>query len=98
MHANGVAPINQTLFSLTFDKSVRINEAAHLPGDWRQDIAASQAYCDHWLDGIKALAMWVPSYVEPSEDNVLINPAHADIGKVSVAIDRDPFIFDPRLT
>ena len=97
VHANGFAPVNQTLFSLTLDQSVRINEAARLPNDWRQDIAASQAYGNDWLDDNKELALWAPSYVEPSENNMLINPAHADIGQVAVGTDRDPFVFDPRL-
>lgn len=59
---------------------------------------SSQTYGNAWLDAALELALWVPSYVEPAEDNLLINPDHPDIRKVTLAVDRDPFVFDPRLT
>ena len=42
-------------------------------------------------------ALWVPSYVEPAEPNLLINPNHPRISEVTLVVERDPFEFDPRL-
>lgn len=98
VHANGVAPIHQTLFSLTVPDTATLRHASGLPADWREDIDRSQTYGNAWLDAALELALWVPSYVEQAEDNLLINPDHPDIRKVTLAVDRDPFVFDPRLT
>lgn len=99
VHANGVAPANQALFALTlpFDLVIPSAEAMGLPPNWRLDLGVSQDFGDVWLDGLKDLALWVPSYVEPAESNLLINPDHPRIGEVTAGIERDPFEFDPRL-
>jgi hypothetical protein len=43
------------------------------------------------------LGLWMLSYMEPSEMNLLINPAHRDYRKIVLTIERHPFTFDPRL-
>lgn len=96
VHANGVAPAAQALFALTLDDAKAIEEAV-LPPDWRADIGISQRFGDGWLDEAGSLAIWVPSYVEPDEMNILINPLHPDASRVSIVVERDPFVFDPRL-
>jgi RES domain-containing protein len=42
-------------------------------------------------------ALWVPSFVEPSERKLLLNPAHPDYAGITLALERQPFAFDPRL-
>jgi RES domain-containing protein len=98
VHANGVAPINQALFALTLPEDVAIAHAHErgLPAHWRADLSASQAFGNDWLDQGQDLALWVPSFVEPAEDNLLIHPEHPRI--VEVGIEREPFEFDPRLS
>ena len=68
-----------------------------LPAHWRDDDAVSRDFGDDWLDAGAEPAMWVPSYVEPLEFNLLINPAHQSASKVAIHLEREPFIFDPRL-
>jgi RES domain-containing protein len=35
--------------------------------------------------------------VEPSERNLLLNPAHPDYPGITLVLERNPFVFDPRL-
>lgn len=96
VHANGVTPANQALFVLTLDEVIEIDDVT-LPADWKSDIGITQRIGDKWLDAAKSPALWVPSYVEPSEMNILINPSHPLASRISIAAERDPFVFDPRL-
>ena len=100
VHANGVAPANQALFCLTLPGDVKIGHARRrgLAPAWREDLALSQAFGNAWLDRGDELALWLPSFVEPDEANILIHPDHPRIGEVTLAIEREPFEFDPRLT
>lgn len=68
-----------------------------LPADWQSNEAATQALGLSWLASLSSLGLWVPSTIEPSEMNLLINPAHADYPKIVLTIERFPFQFDPRL-
>lgn len=98
VHANGSAPVNQALFALRFE-NIKIESAFKrgLAANWRDDEAVSKQFGDAWLDAQGALAIWVPSFVEPLEQNILINPDHRDISKLSYLVERNPFQFDPRL-
>ena len=100
VHANGVAPVNQALFALTLPPDVDIPSALALglAPHWRDDITISQAFGDAWLDHAADLALWVPSFVEPEEMKLLINPDHPGIADVTLSVERNPFEFDPRLT
>jgi RES domain-containing protein len=99
VHANGIAPIGQALFRLSLPPKLRIAHAQSLglPADWRHSDTISQTFGDRWLDAGDALALWVPSYVEPSEDNLLINAEHPALAQIKLVKERDPFEFDPRL-
>ena len=99
VHANGIAPVGQALFRLELPAGlvVAIAQAAGLPGNWRDSEAVTQAFGDRWLDTGAELALWVPSYVEPAEHNVLINAVHPRLAEVALVTERDPFEFDPRL-
>ena len=68
-----------------------------LPADWQSNEAATQALGLSWLASLSSLGLWVPSYIEPSEMNLLINPAHPDYRRILLSIERYPFRFDPRL-
>jgi RES domain-containing protein len=99
VHANGIAPVGQALFCLTLPPKLKIAHAQQmgLPNDWRRSDSLSQAFGDRWLDAGDALALWVPSYVEPSENNLLINAEHPALAQIKLVKERDPFEFDPRL-
>ncbi len=99
VHANGEQPIRQALFALTLPAGATIPDALErgLPKQWRKRQDATQAFGNAWLDAAEELAIWVPSYVEPSESNLLINARHPRVSQVRVRVERDPFEFDPRL-
>lgn len=58
---------------------------------------AARAFGDHWLEEANSLALEVPSVVVPMGRNVLINPEHPDIERVStletIAINWDQRLF-----
>ena len=99
VHANGYAPVGQALFRVTLPADVQLAtaHAQGLPAHWRGAESVSQAFGDAWLDSGQALALWVPSYVEPEEHNLIINALHPRMGEVLFTAERDPFEFDPRL-
>lgn len=51
---------------------------------------------DAWLEANDGLALSVPSSVVPLEANVVLNPRHPDLGRVTI-LRIEPFDFDPRL-
>ena len=68
-----------------------------LPSNWRDDESATQTVGNDWIASNASLGLWVPSYLEPHEQNLLLNPAHQDYGLIALHIERHPFTFDPRL-
>ena len=99
VHANGFAPQGQALFCITLPPDV-VPTSAHalgLPSGWRHSESSTQRLGDQWLDSGQALALWVPSYVEPEEHNLIINALHPRMSEVQLVAERDPFEFDPRL-
>lgn len=99
VHCNGAHPRLQALMRLELpDDAALLDAADHgLPANWRSNEAATQAIGMAWLGTVSSLGLWVPSYVEPSECNLLLNPAHPRYGAIRLSIERQPFQFDPRL-
>jgi RES domain-containing protein len=99
VHANGRQPVDQALFRLVLPSGLRIRDAAALglSAAWRDDEDGCRAFGNAWLDAAADLALWVPSFVEPLEYNLLINPDHPRAAQIVIHVERDPFTFDPRL-
>jgi RES domain-containing protein len=99
VHCNGANPRNQALMRLDLpaDAVLLDAQALGLPPDWREDEAGTQALGMAWASAGSSLGLWVPSYIEPAESNLLINPAHPQYGVIRVTVERHPFRFDPRL-
>lgn len=99
VHSNGANPKGQALMRLEIPDSGPLDDVANLglPGDWRADEAATQAIGDAWIASTSRLGMWVPSLIEPTEKNLLLNPAHPSYSSIVLTIERHPFTFDPRL-
>ena len=99
VHCNGANPKNQALMQLEIPDDIPLLAVSDfgLPADWQSNEAATQALGLSWLASLSSLGLWVPSYIEPSEMNLLINPAHPDYRKILLTIERYPFQFDPRL-
>ena len=98
VHCNGATPKNMALMRLELPQA-HIQEVAELglPADWRSHQAATQAIGMNWLKSKSSLGLWVPSFVEPAENNLLLNPAHPDYPRITLVIEKNPFLFDPRL-
>lgn len=72
------------------------NVGVELPADWRTKTMVSREIGDRWLDRARSALLRVPSAISERGANFLLNPAHPDAAKVSVAeIIKAPF--DPRL-
>jgi len=99
VHCNGANPKDMALMRLELDPSSKVLDAQSLglPNDWRSDEAATQTIGMQWLADGKSLGLWVPSFVEPAEHNLLINPAHPQFSGIKLIIEKNPFVFDPRL-
>jgi len=71
---------------------------SELPSGWNH--GADHPECvrrgDLWLRAGRTALLRVPSAAVPIESNVLLNPAHVDVGRVRV-IRVEPFAFDRRL-
>jgi RES domain-containing protein len=99
VHCNGAHPKNQALMQLEIpnDSLLMAANDLGLPADWQRNEAATQGFGLDWLESMASLGLWVPSFIEPSEMNLLINPAHPDYRRILLKIERYPFRFDPRL-
>jgi RES domain-containing protein len=101
VHANGVAPVNQALIRLEMPPKVNLLDAitdkALDLANWKHDEGYTQALGVDWLTTRESLGLWVPSYVEPQERNLLLNPAHPQYSNIAVHVETQNFKFDPRL-
>ena len=77
--------------------SVRTIRQANLPSTWRTiDNLECIAMGSDWIESRRELVLRVPSAANSLEENVLLNPLHADISKCQVG-DPVPVVFDPRM-
>lgn len=60
------------------------------------DSMIAKEFGSRWLDETRTAVLLVPSAVISTESNILINPRHAEAGRIRIAAER-PFRFDPRL-
>ena len=99
VHSNGIAPKNMALMRLDLPAEAKFDEVllSDLPADWTRNQAMTQALGLQWRMTGKALGLWVPSAVEPGDRNLVINPDHPHYGRIAVNVERNPFVFDPRM-
>lgn len=102
VHCNGAMPKNMALMRLEIPASAALPDVEQWAGqalaaDWRQDKGLTQSVGMQWLESQASLGLWVPSYVEPAERNLLLNPAHPDYLRIELVCEKNPFVFDPRL-
>lgn len=100
VHCNGVQPVEQALMRIELLDGALMLHAVDigLAANWKADEGYTQGFGLAWLRGKKSLGLWVPSYVEPFEGNLLLNPRHDQYHThVQVVIERSPFEFDPRM-
>lgn len=56
-----------------------------LPKDWRDRADLTRAAGDAWLTTGATALLRVPSAIVPETSNVLLNPAHADASRITIA-------------
>lgn len=100
VHANGVAPVRQALIRLELPEGAELLDVGadlSLQARWRTDEGYTQGLGVDWLRSLASLGLWVPSFVEPQERNLLINPAHRQYASLKLVVEHAKFVFDPRL-
>jgi len=88
------------LFRVTLpDTMVSVVDSRTLPGTWRDPKRdpAVQAIGDAWVAKRTSLALQVPSAIAPHHVNYLLNPAHPDFARLTIAAP-ERFALDPRLS
>ncbi|MDZ7773293.1 MAG: RES domain-containing protein [Balneolaceae bacterium] len=93
-------PLNLKLITIAIpeDGAHERFDTGDLPANWRA-IPAPGALADlgtEWLKSRRTLFMRVPSVLVPQENNILVNPAHAQFERVMIREIND-FTMDPRL-
>ena len=76
-------------------ESVKVND---LPANWREGAAPPELtrFGDEFVSAAKSCLLFVPSVLASHENNCLINPAHAEFGRIIVR-DLEPLTFDTRM-
>jgi RES domain-containing protein len=103
VHLNsGGLPLNRYLLEIEVPDDIwataRIETATSLKVGWdSQPVGrASIDFGGAWVKSMQSLLLIIPSAIVPEEHNILINPAHADHGKLR-ARKRRKWLYDPRL-
>lgn len=84
--------------SLPDDVAVEHVDHVRLPSDWRRSPGPEELrdIGSEWLRSMRTIALIVPSAVTPSETNIVTNPRHPDMNKLTQLAPR-AFAFDPRM-
>jgi RES domain-containing protein len=98
VHGSGQIPPGQHAVEITVPPGTSVETVTKdmLP-DWAaRDGAASRAFGANWVRECRSLVLIVPSVVAREDNNVVINPAHPDFGRIEVGRPR-PVCWDHRL-
>jgi RES domain-containing protein len=88
-------PSTYQLLRIDTPSDIALEAVDVLPADWRTQTMATREIGDRWLDRAGSALLQVPSAIGHGY-NFLLNPAHPDAARVTVAeIVHAPF--DPRL-
>lgn len=95
-----LAPEDLSILEINIIERVEIESVneSQLPLNWR-DYPAPEQLADigtEWLKSKSSLLLEIPSAVVNKEVNILINPLHEDIKRISL-VSVEKFSFDPRL-
>jgi RES domain-containing protein len=78
------------------DLSVRIIARSELPRNWISDQIATRTAGDEWLAVKSSALLRAPSAIVPETYNVLLNPEHAEAGRIEVLWNEE-YRWDARL-
>jgi RES domain-containing protein len=94
----GVADLVSCAAHCPDDISVEAVSVNQLPRGWRSspEPRALRRIGDLWVGQVRSALLLVPSAIIPTENNVLINPAHPQASRLEYG-KPEAFRFDPRL-
>ena len=98
VHVTGeYLPVDAMLLPLEIPDDL-VEELSDVPAGWNELPYSidSRRIGDRWVRQNSSLAMLVPSAVLRSERNILVNPAHAQFGRIRIGAP-EPDAFDKRL-
>ena len=74
-------------------------DTSRLPGNWKSYPAPAELRTigDDWLTACSTPVLQVPSAIIPEESNLILNPQHADMSKITV-VSTEVFTYDPRIS
>ena len=98
VHGSGSMPPNQHFIEILIPDNVTYEVVTKdvLPSWASEDGAASKDWGARWILEKRSLLLIVPSIVAREEQNILINPAHEEFGKLTTTFAR-PVWWDRRL-
>ncbi len=86
---------DMVFFRIEFDS--RLVTTARLPANWLDlKLRDTRRLGRAWIDNASSPVLQVPSFVIPSENNFVLNPAHPVFGRIKIG-QPQPFLLDPRL-
>jgi RES domain-containing protein len=91
-------PMRYRLLKLRAPDALLVEDllVANLPLDWVEQTDRTRAIGDRWLQTGHSALLRVPSAVVPETFNVVLNPRHAQAGKLEV-VQVSEHAIDPRL-
>ncbi len=91
-------PLDYHLVTISIPDSIKpvIIIKEKLKKNWKDDAAYSQFMGDEFLKNGQSLVLKVPSVIVEQEYNFILNPGHADAGKIKI-VSTKLFEFDKRL-
>ncbi len=93
-----VAPEDMVAVEVAAPDDLAVEEVAlrSLPKQWRATEVETTEVGTAWARSGRTALLRVPSAVVEGEWNVLLNPVHAEFGRIAVVAVR-PFLFDERM-
>jgi RES domain-containing protein len=93
-----LAAVNWAMIPVSIDESL-VEILQTLPMDWRQLPAplSTREIGTRWVVESRSAVLRVPSIVVDGEFNYVLNPQHADFGRLGIG-ESHAFSFDPRLS
>lgn len=85
-HSNiGKVPKNHKMIQITIPDTVLVEcaDPTTITGWDDRSQTVSRLFGDQWLDEERSVALIIPSIIAPHDQNIVINPMHPDIKKIS---------------
>lgn len=98
VHGNGRLPPNQHFVEIVLPNGLSYEVVTNdsLPGWHEPDCAVSKTFGEKWALESRSVLLFVPSVVARMEQNILINPMHAEFAQISCGL-HQPVWWDNRL-